>query len=826
MEPVREENLLGSQKVIVGKATQDLVLETLGKVYIKNGRNFTILNEVIKQITDLADGLNKGTVDINSKVYIIDSINHMGSYPDGSLVFDIQTSYLYIILGGRAILLVEAKTAGDGGFVKRSGDIMSGQLILNYNDGPSLTVASTQLVKNLNADKLDNYHVSELAIKAKNETITGSWTHKGSTTFDGIATFNEKVNVNNNISQQGGGYYTNNYIGTKQFIPGFQGSGWCVQPDDTGYTLTIDNLVVRKAMEVFELIVNKINATNGSMWISDYAKVFKSSPVQIVTNPDIKQLNSNWYVKYFPEEEGKSYFKVNIPGEHLSNSLELKSGNNTYIVFTKVWFAPFHEDLELGQIIEFQLLEEPKYIFGSIPSECIGIQEVDSSTMLAKFRIAPEGTVVKNEKEQDVVKPGNVSLVNGKYVFKKDAEVWTYYRYFGVSQEYLNAANTTNIQNEEGDISTIDNPTQYIPGLHMVEFESEDCVPTLWEGDLIRCQRYQDGCIRYYDGMVGKAITNSVQKLISANSKETSSDEENKSEEESEEILNQDNSIEESTEENIESAKDSTYLTSSEVEKTEDNNYILPIFTITGVTMGNTEVQYNDDDNTTIRKPFSQTSEMYGIAEDLQKETESEETSKDTAIIEPVQKGDLLVRIGHIYNPRRQGAIYLTSSEQNSPYINMIAEVNRPDYSVIYYLPKYKQFTSLQRIDPTDTNSKTSRYQDFYVQSPNFNALYKPGSDFYNLYQPYTIEQGLAESALDPRDDKVVDTPESKDIALTNSITDLTKYSGDKPASMSYSSRLLYVSETSNEPYINVSSYVDSMEVTKYNGVTYFIGSL
>jgi hypothetical protein len=37
--------------------------------------------------------------------------------------------------------------------------------------------------------------------------------------------------------------------------------------------LTIDNLIVRKILSVYELVINKINATNGTLWVSDSAKI-------------------------------------------------------------------------------------------------------------------------------------------------------------------------------------------------------------------------------------------------------------------------------------------------------------------------------------------------------------------------------------------------------------------------------------------------------------------------------------------------------------------------------------------------------------------------
>jgi hypothetical protein len=38
-------------------------------------------------------------------------------------------------------------------------------------------------------------------------------------------------------------------------------------------TLELDNLIVRGIMQVYELLVNKIYATNGSFWITDSFEV-------------------------------------------------------------------------------------------------------------------------------------------------------------------------------------------------------------------------------------------------------------------------------------------------------------------------------------------------------------------------------------------------------------------------------------------------------------------------------------------------------------------------------------------------------------------------
>ena len=57
-----------------------------------------------------------------------------------------------------------------------------------------------------------------------------------------------------------------------------------------------------------------------------------------------------------------------------------------------------------------------------------------------------------------------------------------------------------------------------------------------------------------------------------------------------------------------------------------------------------------------------------------------------------VEIGDSLVQVGNIKpDSGRQNAIYLTSSDDQAPYINILSDLNRPDYSVLYKIPKYDE---------------------------------------------------------------------------------------------------------------------------------------
>ena len=60
-------------------------------------------------------------------------------------------------------------------------------------------------------------------------------------------------------------------LSTTAFSSGFAGSGWAIMSDALygDYEATFDSLTVRKKMRVYELEVQKMSVTNGSLWVSD-----------------------------------------------------------------------------------------------------------------------------------------------------------------------------------------------------------------------------------------------------------------------------------------------------------------------------------------------------------------------------------------------------------------------------------------------------------------------------------------------------------------------------------------------------------------------------
>ena len=105
MENIRTESFLGSDKVIIGNKYADLVLETLGKVYIKTGNSSRVLSDVLKLLDQVQDS------EIQSQTIIVGSTLEMEQmeYPgDGFFVYNTLTTTLYLSYDQRYVALIEA----------------------------------------------------------------------------------------------------------------------------------------------------------------------------------------------------------------------------------------------------------------------------------------------------------------------------------------------------------------------------------------------------------------------------------------------------------------------------------------------------------------------------------------------------------------------------------------------------------------------------------------------------------------------------------------------------------------------------------------------
>lgn len=558
---VRNEQILGSSKNIVGNTRADLILESLGKIYLKTGQKTRLLNDVFNLIDKI------DTSNISSKVMTTDSLDLMKYPGEGYLIFDVNKSALYISYDQRYLLLVDDvddfKTVNDL-YVKKEGDVMTGPLTIKHKGAP-LIVASSNLVRNLNAQYLNGCSDEQFAKKEIEEHILGKWSFENKTTFEKESTFNDVIQANNNINANGNIkankdiiLTTNSKIGSQIFESGYNGIGW--QLDSSTNMLTVDYLTVRKAMMVYELIINKIQATNGSLWVTDSGKI------KVVYRDGAGDDSKD---NVWKSETREDYF-VSIDG-NVHNSIPTRY----YFVF---------------------------YEYSSTNSQ---INIVSTS----KAEIIEPGFVVRNS-------------------------------------EGLQFINIYNTYFKDGDL--------YIISL-------DDEYPIFDKGDLIRCQKFENNNIRYYDGLV--------------------------------------------------------------IAKLSYNTYAVKI--ATSVFDKGTHIEYDEKGNVIMSEEINPV--YYNV--------NGEETRDD--IVSVPQVDDSLVRIGNIFNVNRQNSVFITSSDNNSPYIQTMSDINRPDYNVYYDEVLFKKedgkyigisgtYDYITSSNMNDLEQIIGTNNHVKVRLGNLNGLYEP----------------------------------------------------------------------------------------------------
>lgn len=661
MENIRTETFLGSDKVIVGNKYTDLVLETLGKVYIKTGNSSRVLSDVLKLLDQVQES------DIKSQTIIVGSTLEMEQmeYPgDGFFIYNTLTTTLYIAYDERYIALIEAAEGAGDGYVRRRGDTMTGQLEIN-TVGPPLIVASSKLVNNLNAEYIDGYASDDLAKKKVDEYIYGNWTFKGKGVSENNWVFKDNVRMYGDL-------VTSKSLTSPEFASGFGGYGWRL--DANTNTLTIDYLVVRKAMKVYEMVINKISATNGSIWVSNSSKCSAAVQPTILTDLELKSipswtgsnenkeaalkiLKSGTYYLPIPSNgantESTVSFTTELSGPSEPNTTSKTFVNYKFIIYIKDPIGLVNNPLFKG----LQSLYDESLLTSSSGDDnhtqlqkCIVLYYISKEMVVTKwggnegqwdegtepvsweyrdtfdkkfaFYMIPKGTHSSGKLYTELYENASSQENARKYVFA----IYPYYKYFALEQSIVNAAITeSNAEFNSGYV-----PTATVPNLWVVNTDDEE-YPLFKPGDIIRCQKYTDGNIKYYDAIVLAQIESRqfiVQKAVSVFDKYT------------EIHYNEDGSVDE----------------------------------------------YIEKYNTT---QYSKTEKSYSsVTGRIESNSESKTTE---ARVDDIASGDDMIQMGNIYNPERQNAIYLTSCDDDGPFMDVISGLNRPDYSVLYDIPKYKR---------------------------------------------------------------------------------------------------------------------------------------
>lgn len=677
MENIRVESFLGNDKVIVGNKYTDLVLETLGKVYIKTGNNSRVLSDVLKLLDQVQES------EIKSQTIIVGSLLEMEQmeYPgDGFFIYNTLTSTLYISYDKRYIALIEAAEGADDGYVRRKGDTMTGQLEIN-TVGPPLIVASSKLVSNLNAEFINGYSSDDLAKKNVDEYIYGNWTFKGKGVSEDTWVFKDNVRMYGDL-------VTSRSLTSPDFMSGFGGYGWRL--DANTNTLTVDYLVVRKAMRVYELVINKISATNGSIWVTNSSKCSKAVQPTILTDAQLrsigtwtgssanidamlKLLSTDGYYIPLPGNGAntlstvtrtkeiskadsinttpktfvnyKFIIHVKDPRGLVNNTLfrgpqtlydesllTSTSSDQNHIAFRKCITLYY---ISMGMTVTKWGGNEGQWDEGTIPLEWTLTETFNKDTA---FYMIPKGDKVATE---DFEKNG----FNSTYL----TPIQPFYKYFGLDTTIVNQA----ITESNSQFNSSMNTTVVMPNLWVVNTDDEE-YPLFKPGDIIRCQKYTGGNIKYYDAIVMSQMESRqfiVQKATSV------------------------------------------FDIYTEIHYNEDGS------------VASSEESYNNTQ-------YSKTETSYDVNTGARKQVSSSNTTSDR--LDDISEGDDMIQMGNIFNTERQGALYLTSSDDGGPYMDVITELNRPDYSVLYDVPLY---------DRKELIYKSTKHNYYYQESPSIEGV-------------------------------------------------------------------------------------------------------
>ena len=699
MDNVRIEQLLGNKKVIVGTKYNDLVLETLGKVYIKSGNNFKLLTELIGT-------LNKSDP---KNVLIVSSITEMESmkYPgDGYFVFSSLNKALYISYDNRYIKLIEIDEEEKPDYVKKSGDTMTGPLEIDTTSAP-LIVASSELIKNLNSEQVGGYKAEDLAKIRKDEIIYGLWTFKNPGVSEDLWTFNKNIDIKGDIILKGS-------LGSPSFASGFGGYGWRFDADTN--TLTVDYLVVRKAMNVYELVVNQITATNGSLWVSNATTIEEVEQPLIVT---VNQLNyfeqdeSNSQVGWQGTDLQKERFKAlffegnyylitdDVIGDTLSTNGDTKGRedqspqDNSIVKETTSLSTSSTINNTEKTFVNYKYLIRITDIDGLLSSPNFQ----GKSTFLSESSLKNLSDFIKftyiSKKVYDNTYIETFDKDCGFYarVQNTKIKIKSYYKYYGLKKETIQSAIDACVEYFNNTHNKSLNYT--VPSFYIIT--SKDYT-YFKPGDVIRCQKFQDNNIKYYDAIVLAQIADKSVIIQKA---------------------------------------DSVFDQYTEVEYVDGNK--------TQYTTTYSEMAYN---NTEKAYDVTTNSDVY------LNQYETDEERINNRLAEPAIEDDV-VQMGNIYDPKRQNAIYITSTDDKSPYIDIIGDVNRPDYSVLYEIPVFKRESYVNTT--VDNGYRGVRY-NYYLLSPT-----TENSKIQNVVPIYIDEKLTYYGTTTPMDNSLIEQVNGQD---------------------------------------------------------------
>lgn len=204
MSIARTESYIGKPYNFIGSVKTDLILETIGKVYIKRQNQMLPIESVIEKVIATKKEKTQSTVIILEEGQDIP----LDPYPgDGVFVYDPFKNILYLTYDNNYNVIVN--NGEQEIYVKLTGDTMTGQLQIELEDPtlPPFVVNTQVVVENLNADMLDGKHAEDFLNKEDDYEINSNWLFNQSVKFNQpISSKNYNLNCNTNgwyLDQQG-----------------------------------------------------------------------------------------------------------------------------------------------------------------------------------------------------------------------------------------------------------------------------------------------------------------------------------------------------------------------------------------------------------------------------------------------------------------------------------------------------------------------------------------------------------------------------------------------------------------------------------------------
>lgn len=866
---ISEQNYLQAPSFIIGDKAHQIVLESLGKIWVRYGNGY-------KEFTEILNSISKATTSAGKIIIEEDTLKDPGYYKNGSLVYAVQRDILYLVYQGQFLILAEALGSADSGkYVYKTGDTMTGPLTIKTQGAP-LNVTSREFVPNLNVNFLGGLSRDDFAVKWQDETILGNYTFEGNDIFNGQNTFNALTTFNATalftntvgaaIRVGQGNIITDGSIGSSQFMSGFTGYGWRMDADTN--TLTVDNLIVRGILQVYELVVNKISATNGSLWVTDSFQiektykahiidVSKTSPLEFKENEfyipitsevteigdfdntiDGEEEKESWATdginkwrlsskegelstrsQYFPTaSEAYKYtycgykwifqilniakfkealgvgtipisdyvdalqksFRVSAAADRGSSwtktegqiTVDIRDGNDLTYSYTQTYgdlalppglvvmslqiYVVKPEDSDIckfyfkikndsgpgplykavREAINIEISEEipeEAVAFNRIPMSGIFVEsssatgnvellaskqtlkDLHAASIIELANIYQKRTTRADEDEiiisigqdaetgetkefQHPIRPLNPDFFTQKFPIITDATLYNTKEYFGNQIAYVNLyLKYFGYQHKAG----VNDDSQDIFILEAKDSE----YPVFHPGDILKCQKFTGKSVKQYHmivlGLIGSYgfIAQKAYNTVLNQKTVYSYDEDGN-------LINSDTSIDTALYERSESVEQGLAL---------DGDAPL-----------NMLEQDNEKDSLT------------GSDDEKAAELVATKTTGDP------EKDDALVRIGSIFMGTRQNSLYMTSSEDYSPYQDVMTGVNRPDYNVVYFTPKYV----MQDAAYTDINGIVRRGK-MYAQDETFSQNFEGDEEFKKQYE------GIVVNYKEPEGEKV-----------------------------------------------------------------------